>query len=750
MSRGPRSLAAVLATAAALTASVSPAQARVAVVIGPRTIEVTGPGAGVTIARDPFGMVFTDARGRAVLGEVAPPTNPSGLTLSLPPVLGAPAAAGTPSLFAPLTFTVGTQQLSAYDSGFWEGNLTSYSTTGTQYAARAVLSARRDGSGVAMVLSTSDPTGRRLDVTVTPAGGTVEVVATPTPSLGVATVADSFASGPDEAFHGFGGRHNAINQHGNEFYSWVEEENIDTGPFQSGASSVPGVGSDYLFPNGPTAAYYPQPMFISSRPYGFLIDQPNFVTFDMDSSHPDAWQAQVGGTSLRYVVAPGPAPVAIKSLTAITGRQRVPPRWGLGPMLDRLVQGSGGPKYLAEVNQDLVNIVRYKLPLTAYRVEGWDTLTDAQDVQIFDKLHKLGIHPLVYFRAFVSYNATTTHGGGDLSYAVEHHYVATTATGAPYLFEDPEEGVAALIDFTNPAARAWWASRIDAAFDMGADGFMQDFGEQVLPGMHFSNGQTGVTMHNLYPVLYAQATRAAIDAYARKHPGRTFFFFTRAGYTGDPGSAAYENANFPGDETTDWSHASGLASLIPDMLNRAIGGAFGYGTDIGGYLDITTPATTKELFLRWAEAAALMPVFRLHGSAEAGTHTPWSYDAQTVRVYNQLSRLHLAAASLIMRLWREADRTGIPPTRPLWLSNPGDPVAAQQDEEFELGPDVLVAPVVTQGAASRRVYFPAGCWRMPTTGHRYTGRRYDTVSAPLTVLPYFFRCGTRPFPAPGR
>ena len=109
------------------------------------------------------------------------------------------------------------------------------------------------------------------------------------------------------------------------------------------------------------------------------------------------------------------------------------------------------------------------------------------------------------------------------------------------------------------------------------------------------------------------------------------------------------------------------------MLNRAVGGAYGFTTDIGGYFDVYngTP-TTKELFLRWAQLAALTPFFRLHGSLIAGVHTPWSFDAQTVRLYNALSRLHDRARPLILRLWREAVRTGIPPTRPLWLAYPGD------------------------------------------------------------------------------
>ena len=138
-------------------------------------------------------------------------------------------------------------------------------------------------------------------------------------------------------------------------------------------------------------------------------------------------------------------------------------------------------------------------------------------------------------------------------------------------------------------------------------------------------------------------------------------------------------------------------------------------------------------------------MFRLHGSGIAGTHTPWSYDAQTVRVYDRLSRLHLQAVALIMSLWRRAERTGMPVTRPLWLAYPDDRTAWRQDQEWLLGPDVLVAPVVTPGATSMSVYFPRGCWRAPDHGATYRGPRARNVSAPLTRLPYFLRCGTRPF-----
>jgi alpha-glucosidase (family GH31 glycosyl hydrolase) len=286
-------------------------------------------------------------------------------------------------------------------------------------------------------------------------------------------------------------------------------------------------------------------------------------------------------------------------------------------------------------------------------------------------------------------------------------------------------------------------------FNLGADGFMQDYGEQVLFSMRFHDGSTGVTEHDKYLVQYDRATRQEITRYERQHPKRHLWFFDRAGYTGTPGSAAYEGGNFPGDETTDWNRLSGLQSLTTDMLNRAVGGAYGYSADIGGYLDYTTPPTGKQLFLRWAEWTVFSPVFRLHGSGLAGTHTPWSYDAQTVRIYNRLSKLHLKAAPLIQRSWRTADRTGAPVTRPLWFDYPSDRKAWSQDQEWLLGPHLLAAPVVTDNATSRQVYLPRGCWVAHGMGHRrtYRGRRTVTVSASLGQLPYFTTCGTEPLAA---
>jgi alpha-glucosidase (family GH31 glycosyl hydrolase) len=710
---------------------------------GPIVVRTTA--ARAVIHRRAFDLRIENARGKPVLREVPPGAGPLETPPTVDPVAPGLDSRTAPTLYAPLSFLVGSESIDQYEGGLWGGNLNTGLRSGVQYSATAVRRAKRIGRGVRLVLSTNDPTGRVLVVRVKPVGCcAIGVYANAHPAAGVAMIGDSFASTPGEGFFGFGGRHNALDQHGNTFSSFVAEENVD------GATGI-GVGGDgrSLYPNGPAAAYYPQPLFISSRHYGFLLDQAQLARFQLDDQRPRAWNVSVSAAGLRYVVAPGNGRQAIRALTEITGRQPVPPRWGLGPMLDRLVKNFGetAEGYQANVRADLDNIARYRLPLKAYRIEGWgfpggndgfflhSFTSPAEQAQTISTLRSRGIHPLVYLRPWMEVDSA----------AVSNGLVATHSDGSPYITSGTTGQRIALLDFTNPAAVRFWQSELAKAFDLGADGFMQDFGEEVLYGMHFHDGTTGLKMHNRYLVLFAKATRQEIRRYERKHPKRHLWFFTRAGYTGRPGSAAYENANFPGDETTDWTRSSGLASSTPDMLNRAVGGAYGYGTDIGGYFDLTTPPTTKELFIRWAEWAALSPVFRLHGAGPTGTHTPWSFDAETVRIYNRLSKLHLRAVPLLLRLWKKSVRSGIPPTRPLWLAYPQDRRARAQDQEWLLGRDLLVAPVVEEGASSRSVYFPAGCWQDPGTGRRFHGARSRVVEAPLDTLPYFFRCGSHPF-----
>jgi alpha-glucosidase len=89
----------------------------------------------------------------------------------------------------------------------------------------------------------------------------------------------------------------------------------------------------------------------------------------------------------------------------------------------------------------------------------------------------------------------------------------------------------------------------------------------------------------------------------------------------------------------------------------------------------------------------------------------------------------------------EASRTGVPLARPLWWDSPSDSRLWHVDDAFLLGRDLLVAPVVQQGARRRSVELPDGTWQELGTERRYVGGGSVEVDAPLETIPVLVRCG---------
>jgi alpha-D-xyloside xylohydrolase len=83
--------------------------------------------------------------------------------------------------------------------------------------------------------------------------------------------------------------------------------------------------------------------------------------------------------------------------------------------------------------------------------------------------------------------------------------------------------------------------------------------------------------------------------------------------------------------------------------------------------------------------------------------------------------------------------------RPLFVDFPGDAVCYAIEDQFMFGPDVLVAPVIEQGARSRKVYLPPGAWRGAWTDETFEGGQWMDVDAPLDTIPVFVR-GERQLP----
>jgi alpha-D-xyloside xylohydrolase len=95
-----------------------------------------------------------------------------------------------------------------------------------------------------------------------------------------------------------------------------------------------------------------------------------------------------------------------------------------------------------------------------------------------------------------------------------------------------------------------------------------------------------------------------------------------------------------------------------------------------------------------------------------------------------------------MDVMAAAGATGVPPMRALFLEFPDEPPAWEVSDQFMLGPDVLVAPVIEEGAREREVYLPTGAsWLDAWTGEPVEKSGWVTAPAPLERIPVYLRKG---------
>ena len=299
-------------------------------------------------------------------------------------------------------------------------------------------------------------------------------------------------------------------------------------------------------------------------------------------------------------------------------------------------------------------------------------------------------------------------------------------------------------DATNPAARAFlWDKLRQSYLAKGIKVWWLDACEPEMAPIDHDNVRyylgNGAEVGCIYPLLHEQGIYEGMKAAGEDE----VFSLARSTWAG---GQRYGVAIWSGDIQSSFEH---LRQQVRAGLNIGLSGIPWWTTDIGGFWggNIDSPVF-RELIVRWFQYGAFCPLFRLHGYREDGQgryeapNEVWSFGPQVEKMITPLLFLRERLRPYIMEQMALAHSKGTPPMRPLFFDFAGDPVCAGIDDQFMLGPDLMVAPVLHEGERQRQVYLPFGTsWTNPWTGKTLAGGVEIMVDAPLERIPLFVRAG---------
>lgn len=492
--------------------------------------------------------------------------------------------------------------------------------------------------------------------------------------------------------------------------------------------------------------YQPVPFYMSLRGYGLWVDTTSEATFDLNVTEDSRILVRFFGHTLRVVLLEGPRfPTILERFTALVGRQQLPPYWAFAPWKSRDYHRSA-----QDVYEDAGRYRQLGLPASVLLIDSpWATNYNTYEFnpRQFDdaramiaRLHDEGYKLVLWHTPWINRQTSPPREQGfgemltpgpaaNFAEAERQGYFIRRPDGSTYLGQW-WKGTGALIDFTNPAAKKWWQGQLAKAIAMGADGFKNDDSEGIFIGdVVFAGGQDQREMRNRYAVEYNRAVAEVL----RERRGNDWVMFQRSGTIGSHMLPLF----WSGDNDATFSTNNGLPTVVTAGLNAGMSGISFWVSDLGGYNKSARYAGDDVLFARWTEYSAFSPGMEVMSGMNLG---PWDYGDEALRIFRAYSVLHMSLFPYRYAAAQESARTGLPMMRALVLMHQDDGDAREAGSEYYLGPDLLVAPVLSP-VTQRSVYLPEGNWIDYWSGRRLSGRQTIAVNAPLDRIPVFVREG---------
>ncbi|MEQ6121459.1 TIM-barrel domain-containing protein [Reichenbachiella sp. MALMAid0571] len=492
-------------------------------------------------------------------------------------------------------------------------------------------------------------------------------------------------------------------------------------------------------------AYKAIPFYMSSRNYGVLVNSPERIIFDMGKNQTDQTSITLPGLEVEYVFFASNSPLTVmEQYTGITGKSPVIPGWSLEPWLSR--RGPAGWVDTMYPRQELDQMEQNGQHIGVILWEGirHQFLKD-QEFSAYDLVnywHDKGMKVVFWDRTGQIEDTPENLKKYKYDQKPVKKYFIRDGQGEPIKVgpkgeianPDLNKRAFVYIDTSNPEAMEWYFKNkyaLKVKSDNGKsgpngynlDGVKIDFSELLpkdLSDYKVYKPTPGIA--NVHAVSFSEQTMEWLQT-VKPEGGITW---TRGGGLGLQRGGVFWN----GDRSRNLSQLKGTVS---SLLSVSVSGLAYAGHDLGGYMR-GNDAEVEETYIRGVQFATFSPFFHDHGSAQS----PREQNRYGRENYAFYSRVRYNLLPYLEELIEDASVRGWPMMRPLFYYHPEDATSWTIDDEYYLGKEILVAPILSKGT-SRVVYLPTGNWVDLWTNERYKGNSQILVNKALNRIPVFVR-----------
>jgi len=480
------------------------------------------------------------------------------------------------------------------------------------------------------------------------------------------------------------------------------------------------------------------PMVISSKGYGVFFD--DFCKSTLILGEQGIKYSSTSPQPLSYYIIGGNGRVenVVKNFTWLVGRQELPPLWTLGYITSKYGyrdqrESEGVVDTLKREGYPLDGIVFdlywYGKEEDMGRLE-WDRDQWPDHRKMLRDFKQQGVNVVTISQPYV-----LTNGRAIDNYRLldpQGLFCKTDGTDTTHTVTI-WVGQGGMFDVSNPATRQWLRNRYKALTNEGVTGWWGDLGEpekHPLEIRHY-NGLTAEQYHNYYGNEWSSII---YDMFKQEYPDRRPMVMMRAGTAG---LQRYSVFPWSTDVSRSWG---GLQPQVTIMLNTGLSGLGYMSHDVGGFAVDPSNKRDGELYIRWLQLGLFSPMLRTHSTYQAEPYHYKEFGDLTLRIIKQRYRWLPYNYTLAF----DNARNGLPLVRPLGMYEDDMNIARFDGitDQYLWGRDVMVAPVMQQGATSREITFPHGTWvDINHPDRRYQGHTTISYPAPIEVLPLFARAG---------